>query len=123
MPNQLVLHIQPEEGISLRFAAKVPGPAMRLGAVNMNFEYSDYFGAKPSTGYERPAARLHDRRRHTFPARGHGRSRMVCGQPGTRRLEGFAAAQFPQLPAGTWGPKEAEDLLERDGRHWRNFEK
>src|SRR5437763_14510373 len=53
MPNQLVLHIQPEEGISLRFAAKVPGPAMRLGAVDMNFEYSDYFGTQPSTGYER----------------------------------------------------------------------
>ena len=48
MPNQLVLHIQPEEGISLRFAAKVPGPAMRLGAVDMNFEYSDYFGASPA---------------------------------------------------------------------------
>ena len=57
MPNQLVLHIQPEEGISLRFAAKVPGPAMRLGAVDMNFEYTDYFGAIPSTGYERL---LHD---------------------------------------------------------------
>ncbi|PYS47076.1 MAG: glucose-6-phosphate dehydrogenase, partial [Acidobacteria bacterium] len=57
MPNQLVLHIQPEEGISLRFAAKVPGPAMRLGAVDMNFEYEDYFGTQPSTGYERL---LHD---------------------------------------------------------------
>ena len=39
MPNQLVLHIQPEEGISLQFAAKVPGPVMRLGTVDMNFEY------------------------------------------------------------------------------------
>ena len=57
MPNQLVLHIQPEEGISLRFGAKMPGPAMRLGAVDMNFEYSDYFGSQPSTGYERL---LHD---------------------------------------------------------------
>src|ERR1700676_5519237 len=57
MPNQLVLHIQPEEGISLRFAAKEPGPAMRLGVVNMSFEYADYFGSIPSTGYERL---LHD---------------------------------------------------------------
>ena len=57
MPNQLVLHIQPEEGISLRFAAKEPGPAMRLGAVNMSFEYNDYFKAIASTGYERL---LHD---------------------------------------------------------------
>src|ERR1700688_3434584 len=57
MPNQLVLHISPEEGISLQFAAKVPGAIMRLGAVDMNFEYADYFGLQPSTGYERL---LHD---------------------------------------------------------------
>jgi len=57
MPNQLVLHIQPEEGISLQFAAKVPGPVMRLGTVDMNFEYQQYFGKQPSTGYERL---LHD---------------------------------------------------------------
>ena len=50
MPNQLVLHIQPEEGISLRFAAKTPGPVMRLGIVDMDFEYADYFGKQPSTG-------------------------------------------------------------------------
>ena len=56
-PNQLVLHIQPEEGIALRFAAKTPGPAMRLGTVDMDFEYGDYFGKQPSTGYERL---LHD---------------------------------------------------------------
>ena len=48
MPNQLVLHIQPEEGISLRFAAKTPGPAMQLGEVNMDFDYADYFGPTPS---------------------------------------------------------------------------
>jgi len=57
MPNQLVLHIQPEEGISLRFAAKTPGTTMQLGEVNMDFAYADYFGASSSTGYERL---LHD---------------------------------------------------------------
>ena len=57
MPNQLVLHIQPEEGSSLRFAAKVPGPVMRLDPVDMNFESQEYFGKQPSTGYERL---LHD---------------------------------------------------------------
>ena len=46
MPNQMVLHIQPEEGISLRFAAKTPGTTMQLGEVNMDFNYEDYFGAK-----------------------------------------------------------------------------
>src|SRR5437870_11336547 len=55
--NCLVLHIQPDEGISLRFGAKIPGPTMRIGAVDMDFDYEDYFGDTPSTGYERL---LHD---------------------------------------------------------------
>ena len=52
-PNRLVLHIQPDEGISLRFGAKVPGTLLKLGGVNMDFAYADYFGSTPSTGYER----------------------------------------------------------------------
>src|SRR5438309_2624052 len=55
--NRLVLHIQPDEGISLRFGAKVPGSVMSIGAVDMDFDYEDYFGDTPSTGYERL---LHD---------------------------------------------------------------
>jgi glucose-6-phosphate 1-dehydrogenase len=51
-PNELVINIQPNEGISLSFEAKIPGPIVRLGAVNMDFQYSDYFGTTPSTGYE-----------------------------------------------------------------------
>jgi glucose-6-phosphate 1-dehydrogenase len=50
--NQLVMHIQPDEGISLRFSAKIPGAQMNLGAVNMNMKYQDYFGAAPWIGYE-----------------------------------------------------------------------
>jgi glucose-6-phosphate 1-dehydrogenase len=123
MPNQLVLHIQPEEGISLRFAAKVPGPAMRLGAVDMSFEYSDYFGTQPSTGYERL---LHDCM--IGDATLFQRADMVEAgwcvvSPVLDVWKALPPRNFPNYAAGTWGPKEAEDLLERDGRHWRNFEK
>ena len=52
-PNRLVIHIQPDEGISLRFGAKIPGPQLQLGTVDMDFDYVDYFGERPSTGYER----------------------------------------------------------------------
>src|SRR6266851_2731187 len=52
-PNQLVVNVQPEEGISLRFGAKVPGPVVQLGAVTMDFDYAQKFGNRPSTGYER----------------------------------------------------------------------
>src|SRR5262245_42562990 len=51
-PNVLVLHIQPDEGISLSFEAKVPGPLVRTGSVEMDFNYADHFGRTPSTGYE-----------------------------------------------------------------------
>src|SRR5246500_2834978 len=51
--NRLVIHIQPNEGISLRFGAKVPGAVMKLGLVNMDFDYGTYFGLEHSTGYER----------------------------------------------------------------------
>jgi len=48
-----VLHIQPDEGISMRVGAKIPGPILKIGAVDLNFDYEDYFGNTPSTGYER----------------------------------------------------------------------
>jgi len=123
MPNQLVLHIQPEEGISLQFAAKVPGPVMRLGAVDMNFKYADYFGTQPSTGYERL---LHDCM--IGDATLFQRADMVEAgwcvvSPVLDVWKALPPRNFPNYPAGSWGPKEADELLERDGRHWRNFDK
>jgi glucose-6-phosphate 1-dehydrogenase len=122
-PNQLVLHLQPEEGIALRFAAKTPGPAMRLGTVDMDFEYADYFGKQPSTGYERL---LHDCmvgdatlfQRADMVEAGWG----VVG-PMLDLWRALPPRSFPNYAAGAWGPKDADELLERDGRRWRNFEK
>ncbi len=123
LPNQLVLHIQPEEGISLRFAAKTPGPAMQLGEVNMDFAYADYFGQNPSTGYERL---LHDCM--IGDATLFQRADMVEAgwsivNPVLDVWKALPPRNFPNYPSNTWGPKESEDLMERDGRHWRNFEK
>jgi glucose-6-phosphate 1-dehydrogenase len=123
MPNQLVLHIQPEEGIALRFAAKTPGPAMRLGTVDMDFEYADYFGKQPSTGYERL---LHDCM--VGDATLFQRADMVeAGWSVVNSMldlwKALPPRNFPNYASGSWGPKEADELLERDGRHWRNFEK
>jgi glucose-6-phosphate 1-dehydrogenase len=123
MPNQLVLHIQPEEGISLQFAAKVPGPIMSLGAVDMNFKYADYFGTQPSTGYERL---LHDCM--IGDATLFQRADMVEAgwcvvSPALDVWKALPPRNFPNYPAGSWGPREADELLERDGRHWRNFDR
>ena len=118
-PNILVLHIQPEEGISLSFGAKLPGPIMRLGNVDMSFAYSDYFGSSPSTGYERL---LHDCM--IGDATLFQRADMVEAgwsvvAPVLDVWTALHPRTFPNYPAGTWGPKEADDLLARDGRKWR----
>jgi glucose-6-phosphate 1-dehydrogenase len=120
-PNLLLLHIQPDEGISLRFGAKVPGPLVRLGSVNMDFRYADYFGSTPSTGYERL---LYDCM--TGDATLFQRADMVeaAWSVVTPILDVWKALpprDFPNYAAGTWGPKEADELLERDGRRWRRI--
>jgi glucose-6-phosphate 1-dehydrogenase len=123
MPNQLILHIQPEEGISLRFAAKVPGPSMHLGAVDMNFEYADYFGRQPSTGYERL---LHDCMigdQTLFQRADMVEAGWCVVSPVLDLWRALPPRNFPNYASGGWGPKEADELLERDGRQWRNFEK
>lgn len=121
-PNLLVLRIQPDEGISLRFGAKIPGPLVRLGSVDMDFCYADYFGSTPSTGYERL---LYDCM--IGDATLFQRADMVEAAWGvvTPILDVWRALpprNFPNYGAGTWGPKEADELLERDGRRWRRID-
>lgn len=120
--NRLVIRLQPDEGITLRFGAKVPGPLMRLGPVDMDFKYADTFGCKPSTGYERL---LYDCM--TGDATLFQRADMVEAgwsvvAPILDVWEALPPRSFPNYAAGTWGPKEAGELMERDGRHWRNLE-
>jgi glucose-6-phosphate 1-dehydrogenase len=119
-PNLLVLHIQPDEGISLRFGAKVPGIAVDIGPVNMDFRYSDYFGNEPSTGYERL---LYDCM--TGDATLFQRADMVEAgwsvvQPALDVWKALPPRHFPNYAAGSWGPKEADELMARDKRAWRN---
>ncbi|HYN19899.1 MAG TPA: glucose-6-phosphate dehydrogenase [Thermoanaerobaculia bacterium] len=118
-PNLLVIRIQPEEGISLRFEGKVPGPVMRLGTVKMDFRYADYFGTTPSTGYE---TLLYDVM--TDDSTLFHRSDMVEAgwsvvTPILDVWKALTPRSFPNYAAGSWGPKEADDLM-TDGRRWRN---
>ncbi len=120
--NRLVLHIQPDEGISLRFGAKIPGPMMQMGAVDMDFDYTDYFGCRPSTGYERL---LYDSM--CGDATLFQRADMVEAawrvvSPIQDVWKALPARSFPNYVAGTWGPEEAHDLLAREGRDWRGID-
>ena len=117
-PNQLVIRIQPDEGISLSFGAKVPGPTVRLGTVDMDFQYAKYFGSAPSTGYE---TLLHDclaGDATLFNRADNVEVGWSVVEPILDVWRALPPTSFPNYAAGTWGPKEADELLERDGRQW-----
>jgi glucose-6-phosphate 1-dehydrogenase len=121
-PNRLVLMLQPDEGISLSFGAKIPGPLVRMGNVKMDFHYKDYFGTTPSTGYERL---LYDCM--LGDATLFQRSDMVetawsVVAPIQDVWEALPPRKFPNYAAGTWGPSEADEMLERDKRSWSTCE-
>ena len=116
--NELVIHIQPNEGISLSFSAKIPGPVVKLGGVDMNFMYKDYFRSAPSIGYETLLLDCMIGDPTLF-------QRADTVDAGWRVvdpiLDAWKAkpADFPNYSAGSWGPRAADGLLARDGREWR----
>jgi len=119
--NRLVIHIQPEEGISLSFGAKVPGSVMKLGLVNMDFDYCTYFGMEHSTGYERLLRDCMAGDATLFQRADMVEAGWTVIQPILDVWRALPARGFPNYAAGSWGPMEAEDLLERDGRSWRRI--
>ncbi|HXW61380.1 MAG TPA: glucose-6-phosphate dehydrogenase [Candidatus Acidoferrales bacterium] len=119
-PNELVINIQPDEGISLNFEAKVPGPVVRLGAVNMDFQYSDYFGTTPSTGYETLIYDCMMGDPTLFQRADMVEAGWSVVQPLLDVWTALPPRDFPNYAAGSWGPAQADELLHRDGREWRN---
>jgi glucose-6-phosphate 1-dehydrogenase len=120
--NTLVIHIQPAEGISLSFGAKIPGPLLRVGSVDMSFEYSNYFGTAAYTGYE---VLLYDCM--IGDATLFQRADMV--EAGWKVVDpmldvwtALPPRKFPNYAAGTWGPAESDQLMQLDDRQWRKIE-
>jgi len=119
-PNRLVLRLQPDEGISLRFSAKVPGAAVRIGVVNMDFCYADYFGSQPSTGYETLLYDAINGDATLFQRADSVERGWSVVTPILDVWRALPPRAFPNYAAGTWGPDEADQLLARDGRVWSN---
>ncbi|HQR11743.1 MAG TPA: glucose-6-phosphate dehydrogenase [Casimicrobiaceae bacterium] len=117
--NQLVIRIQPDEGISLRFGTKVPGPTMQQAPVNMDFSYADYFGAAPSTGYERLLYDCMIGDQTLFQRADMVEAGWSIINPVLDVWHALAPRSFPNYAAGSWGPREADELLARDGHAWR----
>src|SRR6201982_3210729 len=117
--KRLVIHSHPNEGISLSFGAKVPGAVMKLGLVNMDFDYCTYFGAEHSTGYERLLRDCMAGDPTLFQRADMVEAGCSVFQPIIDVWHAVPARGFPNYAAGSWGPAEAEELLEREGRAWR----
>jgi glucose-6-phosphate 1-dehydrogenase len=120
-PNLIAMRIQPDEGISLRFGAKVPSPNMEVCPVNMNFSYADAFGKSSANGYERL---LLDAMLGDATLFAHRDGVEATWSLLTPILDYWAANKPKDLPnyaAGTWGPKSADELLARDGRAWHKL--
>ena len=117
--TRLVIHIQPDEGISLSFGAKVPGSVMRLGLVNMDFDYKTYFGVEHGTGYERLLRDCMAGDATLFQRADMVEAGWKVIQPVLDVWHALPPRGFPNYAAGSWGPVEAEELLEKDSRSWR----
>ena len=117
-PNVLTLKIQPDEGIALRFGAKVPGPIIKIRTVNMEFLYGTSFADAAPEAYERLLldAMIGDSTLFTRKDEAEAAWTLV-----TAILERWARAKnpLPTYESDTWGPLEADQLIGRDGFHWR----
>ncbi len=120
-PNLLVLHIQPDEGISMQFESKLPGASIRLRSVDMNFRYGTSFGVEPADAYERLITDCMLGDSTLFTRRDEVE---LMWRLATSILEAWQMSPpptFPNYAAGSWGPSIADDLIERDGRTWRRL--
>jgi glucose-6-phosphate 1-dehydrogenase len=115
--NRLIFHIQPFQGIEVQFHAKVPGPTLQLQPVNMRFGYGDAFKASRYTGYEVMVYSCSHGDATLFSRGDLVEAAWKVAQP---IMDYWAAnkADFPNYARGSWGPKVAADLIERDGRRW-----
>ena len=120
-PNLLTLRIQPDEGISLRFGSKVPGQAINIRPVKMDFHYGASFGVEPPEAYERLLldcmlgdATLFTRADEVEAAWSHINP-IIDG------WRESPPTDFPNYEAGLWGPASSDEMMARDGRRWRRL--
>jgi glucose-6-phosphate 1-dehydrogenase len=116
--NILKMRIQPDEGISLTFGAKVPGPTTNVKRVDMHFSYAETFGKSSANGYERLLldAMLGDGT--LFAHRDGVEATWALMTPILEAWAKTPPTDFPNYEAGTWGPAAADALLKKDGRKW-----
>ena len=117
--NRLIFHIQPDQSIESLFQAKTPGPIMRLQSVNSRFNYGESFHASRGTGYEVMIYSCMTGDPTLFSRTDLVEAAWRIAQPIMDAWAAHPPTDFPNYPAGTWGPKAAFDLIGKDGnRRW-----
>jgi glucose-6-phosphate 1-dehydrogenase len=119
--NFLVLGIQPNEYIGLKFNAKIPGPSIAIGGVDMTFKYEDYFDTPPSTGYETLIYDCMTGDAILYPRADGIEAGWRVVQPFLDAWRNAPVKDLAAYRAGSEGPAEADELLARDGRRWRTI--
>lgn len=119
--NVLVIRIQPDEGVSLRMQAKKPGAVVRIEPVKMDFHYGTSFGKASPEAYERLLLDAMSGDATLFARRDEVEQAWSFIDDIEQAWHKDEAAPLCFYPGGSWGPKEAEDLLARDGRTWRRL--
>jgi glucose-6-phosphate 1-dehydrogenase len=118
-PNWMILRVQPDEGIELAFAAKRPGPTVRLSTVSMDFAYKTFFNMEPNTGYETLLYDCMIGDATLFQRADNIEAGWRAVQPILDAWGNTRPTDFPNYAAGGTGPAAADELLTRDGHAWR----
>jgi glucose-6-phosphate 1-dehydrogenase len=118
--NAITLRLQPNEGISLRFNGKIPGPSMQIRPVRMHFSYDTEFGAYTPEAYERLLLEAVAGDATLFIRRDEVETAWNIVDPIRKGWEGKKIVEKESYPAGSWGPEAANDLLAARGHAWRN---
>ena len=118
-PNILAIRIQPDEGISLKINCKVPGPTSPIQPVKMDFRYGSYFGASPPEAYERLIWDCMQGDSTLFARADEVAQSWSIYTPLLQYWEMHPQTNFPNYASGSWGPKQADLMIEQDKRSWR----
>ena len=118
-PNVLVLRIQPDEGVSLTFEVKPPGHDMIIKPLSLEFKYEQAFGSSPPEAYETLLEDCIEGDSTLFTRHDWVELAWALMDPIIQVWELSKPRNFPNYAAGTWGPKEADEFIEREGRRWR----
>jgi glucose-6-phosphate 1-dehydrogenase len=118
-PNVLVIRIQPDEGVSLTFEVKPPGPEICVSPLSLDFKYEQAFGNSPPEAYETLLEDCIEGDSTLFTRHDWVELAWSLMDPIIQSWEKAKSSDFPNYEAGSWGPKEADEFIQRDGQRWR----